>query len=347
MANEVLNRILKSRTPVNIPLTNISVAYMQDMNGGATSFFPEVPVPTSTGTYYEFSKDDLLRDDVQRKPIMGKVDPTVVSYNNHNYKCEVDQIILGYDDIVQSDLIRTGAPGLINIRQNKARVIAQKMFIHSNKMFAKGYFKPGVWGRDLVGGMSSADFVPFDNANSDPIGVIAQAKTDIKKETGREPNKLGLGQRVLDYLVQHPDIMSRVIYGGTTSSPAKVTPQALAAIFGLEEVVVFDAIWNTSRLGENGDMQFICDENSMLLCYAAKTPMIDEPTAGYTFRWDMGQAVNASMGIAGSSLTLPIIEWEGEEGTYSHYIGGMMSQDMKVVCKDLGCFFSKAVTPKA
>lgn len=339
MANEILNRITKNRTSVNMPLTNISTAYFQNLTSGATTFFPEVVVPLSTAMYYKFSKEDLLRDNVQAKPILGKADPTVISYDTDNYNCKPEQIIMGYDEIIQSDLLRSGAKGILQLRQNKARIIAQQIFIHQNKQFAKNFFKKGVWGEDLTGGISASgsgiDFVSFDNDNSDPIGVIRHYITAVKKSTGRKPNKIGMGQRVFDALIKHPDIMNRVIYGGTASDPATVTTQALAIILGVDEIVVFDAIWNSANLGEEGNMQFICDENSMLLAYSTPTPMIDEATAGYTFRWDMG---------IGS--VLPIIEWDGTPGTYSHYIGGMISQDMKIVCKDLGVYFSNAVTPE-
>lgn len=337
--NEVQNRILKRRTPVNAALTNISTAYFQNLTGGATAFFPEVPVDVSTDIYYKFSKEDLLRDDVQRKPMLGKVDATVIGYDTDTYRCEPDQVILGYDDLYQSDLERKGAKGILRLRQNKSRIIAEKIFIHQNKDFAKGFFRKGVWGKDLIGGASAStsgvDFVSFDNSNSDPIGYITDCITSMKKSTGRIPNKLGLGQRVFDALIKHPDIMNRIIYGGTADNPATVTTKALATILGVDEVIVFDAIWNSANLGEEANMGFVCDENAMLLAYATNTPMIDEATAGYTFRWDMG-----------TESTLPIIEWEGEEGTYSHYIGGMVSQDMKVICKDLGMYFSNAVTPK-
>ena len=232
-----------------------------------------------------------------------------------------------------------GAKGIMNFRQNKSKVIAEQIFIHQNKTFAQQYFKKGIWGTDLTGGTSasssSTDFVSFDNDNSSPIKFIGDCITEIKRTTGRKPNKLGLGQRVFDALINHPDVMNRVIYGGNTASPAMVTTKSLAAILGVDEVVVFDAIWNSANLGEEENTGFICDENAMLLAYATSTPMIDEPTAGYTFRWDMG-----------TGNILPIIEWEGDEGTYSHYIGGMIAQDMEIVCKDLGFYFQNAVTPK-
>ena len=292
MGTEVFDRIRKGKTPINVPLTSISTAYFQGKSGGATSFFPEVPVQLSRASYYQFSKADLLRDNVSPKPILGKVDPTVIGYETDDYKCVPEQIILGYDDIIQSDVARMGAKGIMQLRQNKARVIAEQIFIHQNKVFAQKYFKKGVWGADLTGGVSvssgSTDFVSFDNDNSNPIKFISDCITAMKKSTGRKPNKLGLGQRVFDALINHPDIMNRVIYGGNTASPAMVTTKSLAAILGVDEVVVFDAIWNSANLGEEENTDFICDENAMLLAYATPTPMIDEATAGYTFRWDMG-----------------------------------------------------------
>lgn len=331
--NTVRNKIMKGRTPVNMPLTNISVAYLQNTTGGATAFFPEVPVSLSTGTYNIFNKEDLLRDNVQRKPIMGKVAPTVISSTTDTYKCYPEQIIVGYDDIIQEDMVRMGVRGMMDIRKSKATVIAQNMFIHRNKLFAKSFFKKGIWENDYAGG---TDFAKFTDTNSDPIGLISRMKTQMKKATGITPNKLGLGQNVFDALILHPDIINRVIYGGNTLAPAMVTEKALAAILGVDEVVVFDAIWNTKNVGAEADMQFICDENSMLLAYAAPTPGIDVASAGYSFTWDMGQGT-----------TLPIIEWDGEDGTYSKFMGGMMSYDMKQVCKDLGMFFENAVDPEA
>lgn len=50
MGTEVFDRIRKGKTPINVPLTNISTAYFQSKSGGATSFFPEIPV-----THFESS----------------------------------------------------------------------------------------------------------------------------------------------------------------------------------------------------------------------------------------------------------------------------------------------------
>lgn len=113
-----------------------------------------------------------------------------------------------------------------------------------------------------------------------------------------------------------------------------VTTKSLAAILGVDEVVVFDAIWNSANLGEEENTGFICDENAMLLAYATPTPMIDEATAGYTFRWDMG-----------TGNILPIIEWEGDKGTYSHYIRRYDFAGYESSMQGLGYLFPKCRYP--
>ena len=95
----------------------------------------------SRASYYQFSKADLLRDNVSPKPILGKVDPTVIGYETDDYKCVPEQIILGYDDIIQSDVARMGAKGIMQLRQNKARVIAEQIFIHQKRYLHKNTLK--------------------------------------------------------------------------------------------------------------------------------------------------------------------------------------------------------------
>ena len=79
MGTEVFDRIRKGKTPINVPLTNISTAYFQSKSGGATSFFPEIPVTLSRAAYYKFSIVDLLCVNVRGMAIVGKVVPTVFS----------------------------------------------------------------------------------------------------------------------------------------------------------------------------------------------------------------------------------------------------------------------------
>ena len=53
---------------VNVPLTNISVAYMQEeSNFIADRVFPMLPVMKRSDVYYEFDRDAWLRDEMKER----------------------------------------------------------------------------------------------------------------------------------------------------------------------------------------------------------------------------------------------------------------------------------------
>lgn len=95
---------------------------------------------------------------------------------------------------------------------------------------------------------------------------------------------------------------------------------------------MLNSTYNAGSLGEE-DMQFICDSKGALLCYAAPNPAIDEASAGYTFAWDM----------LGNGQYLAFDQYEGEKGTHTEYVEGLMSYTPEKVCDELGYFLTKCV----
>ena len=318
-------------------LTNMAMSFFQSDAGKAKELFPICPVQLSSDNYYVFSKEDLLRDSWQRKPAYGKVDPAIVGENAKTYNCLVDQMIMGIDQIKRTDDIRRQGPnGLKDPRIMKTKTIAQQANIHQDRLFANAYFKAGVWTNEWAGVASSAtgnQFIKFSDDNSEPIKFFDARKTAMKETTGRTPNKLGLGINVFNALKEHPAILERIKYGGTTANPAAVTENVLAQLFGVEKIVVFGSIWNNAQLGQNENMEFICDPDSFLLTYTPSAPSIEEPSAGYIFTWDM----------LGDGNYMPILQHDGEWGTHSEFIEGLMAQDMKKTCDDLAVFGKSAV----
>ena len=155
----------------------------------------------------------------------------------------------------------------------------------------------------------------------------------MNQQTGRMPNRLGLGINVFNALKVHPGILERVKYGGSTANPASVTENVLAQLFGVEKIVVLKSIMNSASMGVDEEMQYIGDPNAFLLAYATNAPSIDEPSAGYIFTWDM----------LGNGQMLPILNYLGENGTHTEYIEGLMATDMKKTSDDLARFYKAAV----
>ena len=321
----------------NLYLSNLSMAFFSNpADFVATRIFPICPVSTSAGYYYTFSKADLTRDNVSRKPAYGKVAPAIMGQSDNSYKCEVDQIIVGIDQIATLDYQRSHAPGVADPRRAKVRYATEQMLRHQDILFAKNFFKAGVWTNEWEGVASSPStnqFLKFDDANFDPVHFFDERKKDIKQSGRRTPNKLALGVEAFNALRNHGDIIERVKYMGSTANPAIVNTNVLAQLFGLDEVDVLESTYNAAGLGEAEDMEFICDTKGALLCYVTKTPAIDEPSAGYIFTWDM----------LGNGQYVAFDQYEGEKGTHSEFIEGLMSSDMKKTSDDLAIYLKNCV----
>lgn len=320
----------------NIYLTNMCMAYFQDASRYvAKNIFPICPVQLSSARFYTFSKEDLLRDNVQRKPEFGKVTPAQFGHKDDSYSCFVEQVIVGIDKISALDYQRTNAPGVIDPRRAKARFIAEQMNIHQDIVFAQNFFQSGVWSNEWTGVASSPStnqFLKFSDDNCDPVVLFDTWCTSVEQNTGRRPNRLGLGKNVFNALKANPSVIERVKYGGSSANPATVNERVLAELFGIEKVVVFSSIYNAGAVGAS-NMNFICDPDSAILAYATNAPAIDEPSAGYIFTWDM----------LGNGQYMPTMQYDGEPGTHSEFMEGLFAADMKKTADDLAIFLKSCV----
>lgn len=323
----------------HIYLTNVCLAYFQKQDGFvARKVFPIVPVPTSSAHYYEFDKGDLARDNMARKPEFGHVAPGIYGKRDKYYHCEVDQVITGVDQISTLDFQRTNAPAVIDPRRSKVRWVAEQMNIHLDRKWAQKYFNASSWATVYTGINSgtptSSQFYSFDNENSDPVTFIHKLKTKMLLSGLREPNKMTLGVNAFTALTQNPSILERVKYQGSEANPANVTANVLAQLFGLDEVIVAKSVYNSAPVGAADNMQFICNPNNALLTYTTNSPSIDEPSAGYTFTWDM----------LGNGQYTAVQQYLGEESTHTEFIEGLLCTDPEITSTDLGVFLTNAAS---
>lgn len=336
-AGDIQVSIAKGRFHPNVILTNMAMAYFQDQSQYvAKSLFPILPVRLSTAAYTIFSRADLARDNVQRKPAGGRVAPTVIGSGTETYSVGVDQIILPIDQIAQTDLQRQPMPGASDPRRSKARVIAEQMNIHQDILFAEGFFKPGAWSDEWTGAAayseSAQEFIKFSDANCNPIRLFASLRTRMNKRGRRYPNKLALGENAFNELKENPLLVERVKYTGSSLNPGIVTETALAEMLGFDKVVVLRSTYNKAGVGVE-EMGLICDPDSALMVYATDAPALDEPSAGYIFTWDM----------LGDGNYMPVLQYPGESGTHTEFMEGLMATACKRTADDLGIFLKNCV----
>lgn len=315
-------------------LTNVSMAYFADAaDHVATNIFPICPVPTSTGYFYKFNKGDLARDYVQPKPEFGKVTPAVFGHDDDTYDVTVDQVIVGVDDIGALNYQRAGAPASIDPEKVKAKFVTEQLLLHRDIQFGTKFFHKGVWANEYTGvesNPSGKQTLKFNDANFDPVNFFDARIREIRLDGRRKPNKLCLGYDAFVALKNHPDIIERVKYSGSTANPATVNENVLAQLLGIDQVVVLYGTKNQAKQGQKDDMQFVCEPDGALLCYVTDSPRVDEPSAGYTFTWDM----------LGNGNYMVTDMFDGEAGTHSSFVEGLMACDMQKTSDDLAIYFA-------
>lgn len=317
---------------VNRPLTNISIAYMQNAaNFIADQVFPNIPVSKQSDLYYLYDRGYFNRDEMEERA------PGTESKGG-GYKQSTDpyyaRVYAFHHDI--PDERRSNADTPLQPDREATALVSQKALIKRERLWATKYFQTGIWQTDRVGVASSptgSQFLKWNDANSTPIEDIRSAKTNVLENTGFEPNTLVIGQRVADALIDHPDIVDRVKYGQSSRQQATVELTDLEALFKIERILVMKSIVNTAQEGQASSHSFIGGNNA-LLCYSTPTPGIMTPSAGYTFSWNGFLGANA-LGARIKRFRLEAIE--------SDRVEIQMAFDQKRIAAELGSFFSAAI----
>lgn len=318
---------------VNAPLTNISVAYMQNpANFVAGRVFPNVPVSKQSDRYYTYDRGDFNRDDMEiRAPGTESAGGGYGIDNTPTYFANVWAL---HKDV--HDQVRSNTDAALDPDREATEFLSHKALIRKEKLFVSKYFTGGIWTSDYDGVSASpgaGQVLQWNDAASTPVQDVKNAADAIQLLTGFRPNKLVLGRPVMTALGEHPDIIDRIKYTSGNDRPAIVTASALAALFEVEEVLVTSAIENTAAEGLTNTHAWIGGKKAGLF-YAAPSPGLMTPTAGYTFSWS---------GFMGAQALGTRIKRFRMEHLESDRVEIQMAMDMKLVSADLGAFWDTIV----
>jgi hypothetical protein len=315
---------------VNVPLTNVSIAYMQSASTYiADKIFPKVPVDKQSNLYWKYGKADWRRSDVKRRA-PGTESPGVGwSMNTDSYFAHVYAV---HKDI--DDQIRSNADSNFNLDRDSTEFVTNQLLLQRDIDWNAQYFKTGVWATDKTGG---TDFVKWSDAGSDPISDVADIVVAFRKLTGFKPNICVLGADVMKGLKQHPDIIDRIKY----TQKGIVTEDLIATLFDVDELYTSYATVaggvqfpDTATQDANATFDFITNSKGVLFAYAPSGPSLMTPSAGYTFTWN-GYLGGNNQGIKVKRFRMEHIAADRVEAE--------MTYDMKVVAPDLGYYLSSAV----
>lgn len=167
-----------------------------------------------------------------------------------------------------------------------------------------------------------------DYENSDPIGVI---KTGCEATLVYTPNKMAMGRAVWSKLSSHPKIVNAV--KGNVTNAGIVTRQQFAELFadyGINEVLVGDAYYNTAKPGQNVSLARAWGRHISLVYI---NPLAQPEAGGITF----GLTAQYGSKIAGRIVDQDV----GLTGGVRIRAGERVKE--LIVAKDTGYFIQNAV----
>ena len=325
---------------VNVPLTNVSVAYIPKQSDYiATDIFPKVPVQKQSDIFWKYSKSDWRRTDVVRRA--PGTESAGVNWNltTDTYYAEVFAV---HKDI--DDQVRANADSNFNLESDATKFITNQLLLKRELDFVGTHLaSTSGWATTYTGVASgennTSSFRQWNDVASDPLGDIARWVINFRQLTGYAPNTLVLGPYVMNALKNHPDLIDRIKY----TQRGIVTEDLVQSLTGIAKVKVMWAtqtavaqINDTVTQDQLATYAFISDSagKSAWLGYSAPGPSLMEPTAGYTFTWN-GYLAGNSEGIRIKSFRM--------EHLASDRIEGEMTYALKQVASDMGVYIASPI----
>jgi hypothetical protein len=320
-----------SQVHVNRPLTNISIAFIQQANMfAAGQVFPMVPVESKSDLYFIYDKADMHRNDIRPRAPGTESAGSGFGINTDNYSCQVYSL---HKDI--DDQIRANADDPLDLDTAATQFLIGQSLIQREVTFAQKFMAQSVWSLDYEGvasGPTGSQVLKWTNSASDPVAQIKAATSAIHKLTGFRPNTLTLAQDVRDALDTNPSIIDRLKYGQTSPGAVVVTDADLARVFGVARIVVSGAVINNAKEGAAASNDFVI-KGGALLTYSATTPSLMAPSAGYVFSW---------RGLLGNNEGVRVKRFRMEH-LNSDRVELDLAYDQKKVSADLGAYFRTLV----
>lgn len=318
-------------------VSNILVAFLQKQEAFLSNvLFPRVPVPNKSNLYFVFDRAYWLANRTRKRAAGAEAPRGAYNITTQTYTTERDAF-----GFAIADPIRSNADAPLDLDRQATELVGQQMLLAQEVDFQSKYFTTGKW----TGSSTGSDITPavtWDDPSSTPVEDVRKQMRYVQSQTGFRPNCFALGRATFDRLCDHPDIIDRIKHAAqTNNTPATANEQTLAAIWGLDRIVVANAVQNTAAEGKAASYGFINGTGNALLVYAAPAPGLMVPSAGYKFVW----TANGGAGTPNAS-GIELKRYR-EEKLESDIIEAGIWYQHNLVAASLGVYFSNAIASAA
>jgi hypothetical protein len=259
-------------------LTNVSLGWpAPGLVGGA--LFPQVGVKKQSDKYYQFGREQWLPEvGDYRAPgaIANEIPGLRVSLDTYYAQEHALQIPVAdeerenVDDVFKPD---EDAANLVTSKIMLGREIAMQSLVTTVANFASGLAVT------LSGTTQWSDYI-----NSAPISDVKTGRRAVNGKIFADPNTAVIPYQVMSILEDHPDIIERIKY----SERAILTPEIIAAVFGLGRVIVPGVPVGSGGPSGNAIVGSYLWGKDVLLAWVPDSPGLKIPAFAYEFVWSYG-----------------------------------------------------------
>lgn len=317
-------------------LTNMAIGYGVDMKDAyvADRACTVVPVEKQSDKYPVWDKGDYFRSEMAKRADGDRSVGSGQRLSDGTYFADVYGLHTKLTD-------RQRKNADIEVEAPKIRWLMNQAKLRRDILFANNLFKSGVWAgfNDQTGVASSPSTDEFihwsDYTNGNPIGDITDKAVELGVTAGLPGVELiaVCNTKVFEKLRHHPDMLDRIKYTAGIENPAHVTPAIMAAVLGLDLLIIAKAVENTAKEGQTATMARVFGDHFMLN-YRTPTPDDETPTASCLFSWSEFDEVTPD----GAG----IFSWYDND-TRSTIYEAEMACDIKATATDCGGIFLSCV----
>ena len=257
---------------IDVALTNISIAYNPGTFIG-TQLFPAVPVGKISNRYFIYTKADWLRREADVRAPGTRAARGDYGLTTGQYVCVERAIAKGVPDEIADN-----ADSPLQPDADATRWVTNQLMLEQEVDVAALAFGTSVWSA------SATPATLWSNDSSDPLADVETAVNGVISTIGQDANTGVMGRGLWRYVKNHPDIVDRIKGAAGPQSPAVVTINAVAALFGLDRLLIGSAIADSAPEGATASQAYVWG-NHLLVAYVAGQPSLLNPSAGYVFTY--------------------------------------------------------------
>jgi hypothetical protein len=322
---QIVKGIDVANVHVDAPLSNLSLAFMQDQSEYiATKFAPIMSVSAISGVYFKYAKRTFFENPTKKWTPGAKMAGGVMDMDTRGtYSCS----FRAYEYPLPAHLA-AAQDSMVMLERAVTEKVTRALLLDREIQIASDMFATGKWTTEVSGASSGANTYWDDYANSDILQNVKTAKLAVKVLTGMTPNTLTVNEQVYETIRLHPQLKEVYKY----TQPAIMTEDLISKALGLDKMLIGKAVYMSSEEGATDALGYVWGKHASV-SYVAPQVGLMTPTAAAVFSFT---------GMTGGFD--PAVERVPDRRTHADYFQAYSCYDDKIISADLAYFFNGIIS---